>query len=172
VLERGGHELLDGGMAGIEEDRVGGTGQWRSGALLVDGIAFLDDIDFALSLTAKGADGGIRVDVKFVGRAREDDGADVAALHDEGRLRGEGLLLSDEKLPDFRNLRNERDAFVDAAFAGVRQWIDAGDVKKKFTVFEAGLDPGGVDGAHHGISIVKRDMLFLVTPRYIAPVLT
>jgi hypothetical protein len=164
VLEGGGDEFLDGEPAGIEADGVGRAGEWGVLALGILGVAVLDDVGFALRAAALGADFGVGVDVEFVGRLREDDRADVAAFHDERGLLGEGLLLRDEEFPDGADLRDLRDAFVDAGLADMREGIDSGDAEGEFAVMEEGFHLNGGDFAGDGVGIGERDVFLLHVP--------
>ena len=151
-------------MPGVEKKGVGSTGEWRMLALLVNAVALLDDVAFALIAAALGADLGIGVEVKFIGCLREDDGADVTSLHDQRSLPGKMLLLSDEKLADFGNLSDEGNAFVNLAFTDVRERVEAGNAENEFAVVEAGFDSGGLDCPRDGFSIPERDSSLLEIP--------
>jgi len=164
MLKRDGDEFLHGMMSRIEAKGVGRAGERRMLALLVEDVALADDVAFALRMASLRADFGAGVEVKFVGRLRKDDGADVAALHDQRGQRGKTLLLRNKKFADRSDLRDERNAFVDAAFADVRKRIEAGDVKNEFAFAEAGFDSGGMDFARDGIGILKRNFLLQKIP--------
>jgi len=164
MLQRNGDEFLHGSMSRVETKGVGRTGQGRSRALLVEAVALLDDVVFALPAAAQGADLGIGVEVKFVGRLREDDGADVAAFHDQRGLPGQALLLGDEEFANGGNLCDQGDAFVNPAFADVREGVDPGDAENEFAILEAGFDSGGLDDPRNSLGIQERDVPLLKVP--------
>jgi len=175
VSKGDGDEFLHGSVSRIEAEGVGRAGERRIHALQVEGVALPDDVGFALLPAALGADLGVGVEVKFVGRLREDNGADVAPLHDQRGLRGQALLLGDEEFADGDNLRDQGDAFVDPAFADVREGVEAGDAENEFAFVEAGFDSGGPDFPRDGFGVPERMFFswrYQVTPRYMEPVLT
>jgi len=164
MLQGDGDKFLDGSMPGIKAEGVGRTGERRVLALLVEAVALLDDVVFALPAAALGADLGIGVEVEFVGRFRKNDGTDVAAFHDQRGLRGQTLLLGDEEFADGGNLRDQGDAFVDPAFADVRKGVKTGDAKDEFAFVQAGFDSSRLDDPRDGLSIPERDVPLLEVP--------
>jgi len=164
MLKRDGDEFLHGSISRIEAERVRRAGKRRVLALLVEDVALPDDIVFTLLLTALGADFGVGIEVKFVGRLREDDRADVAPFHDKRSLPSQALLPGHKELADGGNLRDQGDAFVDLTFAHVRERVEACDAENKFAFVEAGFDSGGLDFPRDGFGIPKRDVLLLEIP--------
>ena len=70
---------------------------------------------------AGGADVFGGIDVDFVGRVREDHGADVAAFHDDAGVVEVAALEGDEFVADFRDGGDGGDVGVDGFARGVRR---------------------------------------------------
>jgi hypothetical protein len=102
-LNGGRDSGFDGVVRVVEDGSALGDDEWSGRSLAIGGIAFGDGIDFTVFTAAGGTDvlGGI--DVDFVGRIREDDGADVPAFHDDAGMGEVAALEIDEFFSDFRN---------------------------------------------------------------------
>ena len=164
MSQRDGDEFLHGSMPRIEAEGVGCAGKGRVLTLLVEDVALPDDVVFALPAPALGADLGVGVEVKFVGRLRKNDRADVPAFHDQRRLGGEALLFGDEYPADGGDLRDEGNAFVHPAFADVRKGVEPGDPENEFALVQTGFDSRSLDHPRDGLGVPERNVPLLEIP--------
>jgi hypothetical protein len=164
MLQRLRQKFQDLETAGIEAQRIGRAEERRVDALGIDRVALVDDVVFALGGAAPGADGGVGIDVEFVGRGGKDDRADVAAFHDERGEGGEALLLRDEQAADGADLRDVGDTFVDVAVAHMGQRVDAADGEGEVAVAQGGFDRRGADEGFHALDVAGVEAVLLHVP--------
>jgi len=160
--ERGsaGDDGVEVERGGVDDDCAGRAGERGGGAGGVEAVAFGDGVGLAFGGTALGAGRGVGGEEKAEGGVGKDDGADVAAFHDEaGRAmregdRGLGALVVEEEAADGGKRGEAGDVGVHGFAAEVGIGGDftgegkaggaAGDLGGERELGEGGGDGGGV----------------------------
>ena len=118
---------FDGVVGRVEDGGTVGDYEGGGGAVAIGGVAFGDGVDFAGIAAAGGADVFCGVDVEFEGCVGEDDGADVAAFHNDGGAVEVVALEGDEFFADGGDGGDGGDVGVDGLGAEGSAGIEAVD---------------------------------------------
>lgn len=143
-------DALNGELGCIEDVGIVRDFEWCDFAGAIGGIACGYGVDFSVVGSTVVADGGLCIDVDFVGGFGEDDGADIAAFHDYVGAFEVVSLEFHEFCADFRYGGDGGDVLVDGGGAEVGGGIYAIDGDGRQVAVIAAGDFHFVEGADDG----------------------